>query len=55
MPFRSYLSQVELPLTFGLGGATQAEKVRIHWPDGASQELTGVPGDKLHVIEQGRR
>jgi hypothetical protein len=52
MPFRSYLSQVELPLTFGLGAATQAERVLIHWPGGTRQELTSLAADRLHVIEQ---
>ena len=55
MPFRSYLSQVELPLTFGLGKAKQAEKVVIHWPDGATQELANLAGDQLHTIEQAGR
>ncbi len=54
MPFRSYLSQVELPLSFGLGSATVAEKVVIHWPDGATRELTDLAADRLHVIEQAR-
>ena len=52
MPFRSYLSQVELPLTFGLGSATKAERVLVHWPGGKTQELKDLAADKLHVIEQ---
>ncbi|NOT29719.1 MAG: CRTAC1 family protein [Planctomycetes bacterium] len=54
VPFKSYLSQVELPLTFGLGQATQADKILVHWPDGAQQELTGLAADRLHVIEQAK-
>jgi hypothetical protein len=54
MPFRSYLAQVELPLTFGLGSGTKAARVSIHWPDGATQELTGLAADRLHRIEQAR-
>jgi hypothetical protein len=46
MPTRSYLSQVELPVTFGLGGATQAEQVRIRWPSGMVQTLEGVAADQ---------
>lgn len=34
MPTRSYLSQVELPLTFGLGSATAVGVLRVTWPDG---------------------
>lgn len=55
MPFRSYLSQVELTLTFGLGSAEQAERVVIHWPDGAQQELANLAGDRLHTLEQSRK
>jgi hypothetical protein len=55
VPFRSYLSQVELPLTFGLGASTQAERVTIHWPDGATQILTDLAADRLHAIEQAQQ
>ena len=43
MPARSYLSQVELPVTFGIGKATKIESLRIRWPDGAEQVLEDVP------------
>lgn len=49
---RSYLSQVELPLTFGLGTSTKVDKVSIVWPDGSSQTVTNVPINQLTVIEQ---
>jgi hypothetical protein len=52
MPFRSYLSQVELPLTFGLGKAAAAEKVVVYWPDGATQELGALEAGRLHVVQQ---
>jgi hypothetical protein len=54
MPFKSYLSQVERALTFGLGAATRADKVVVHWPDGAQQELTGLAAGKPHHVEQAR-
>nr|VFJ63241.1 MAG: Repeat domain-containing protein [Candidatus Kentron sp. DK] len=41
MPTRSYLSQVELPVTFGLGDTETVEAVRVFWPDGSRQELAG--------------
>ncbi len=53
VPFRSYLSQTELVLTFGLGSATKADRVTIHWPDGATQELADLPADRVYVIERG--
>ena len=31
----SYLSQSELPLSFGLGQRTMVDKVEIEWPSGA--------------------
>lgn len=30
----SYLSQSELPLTFGLGSTTRVEKIEVRWPSG---------------------
>jgi hypothetical protein len=46
MPTRSYLSQVELPVTFGLGTATHADQVRIRWPSGTTQTLDNVPSNQ---------
>jgi hypothetical protein len=43
MPTRSYLSQVEPTLTFGLGGATGVDALEVTWPDGAKQAVS-VPG-----------
>ncbi len=52
MPTRSYLSQVELPVTFGLGSESRVRSVKIFWADGSSQELVDVPLDKtLHVTQ----
>ncbi|MGD8842797.1 MAG: CRTAC1 family protein [Gammaproteobacteria bacterium] len=52
MPTRSYLSQVELPLTFGLGDSETVDKLEIVWPDGQRQTL--VPGavDRLLTLVQ---
>lgn len=52
MPTRSYLSQVELPLTFGLGDDEVIEQITILWPSGAKTELKSLAIDKLHVIEE---
>lgn len=51
MPTKSYLSQVELPLTFGLGDADSVDRVVIHWSDGSEQELPAPAIDQSHVIE----
>lgn len=45
MPTRSYLSQVELPLTFGLGSHDSVTSLRVTWPTGKVQE---VPAPQLN-------
>jgi predicted Zn-dependent protease len=51
-PTRSYLSQVELPLTFGLGESDVPPTVRVIWPDG-SEQIVDLPGvDRTVVVEQ---
>ncbi len=52
MPARSYLSQVELPVTFGLGSFDAVERVTIHWPDGMSSDVPDVGIDRLVTVEQ---
>ena len=38
----SYLSQSELPLTFGVGRADRVERLTVEWPSGASQEFKNL-------------
>lgn len=52
MPTRSYLSQSERTLTFGLKEATTIDLVTITWPDGTEQVLTDVGIDRLQVVTQ---
>jgi enediyne biosynthesis protein E4 len=52
MPTRSYLSQVELPVTFGLGEADSIEQLSIQWPDGREQLLSDLAVNQLHIIRQ---
>ena len=52
MPTRSYLSQVELPVTFGLGTDRRAVKLSITWPDGSVQQVTDLPVNRQILIEQ---
>ncbi|MFO0910208.1 MAG: CRTAC1 family protein [Isosphaeraceae bacterium] len=51
-PAKGYLSSVELPLTFGLGDATQADSIVIRWPSGKTTELTGVAAGKNYKIDE---
>lgn len=52
MPTRSYLSQSELPLTFGLGDATRVDDIKIVWPGGHLQSISGVKMDALHEVRE---
>jgi hypothetical protein len=54
MPTRSYLSQVELPVTFGLGQTDRVEALKVTWPDGSQQTVQSVPVDHLLVLDQKR-
>jgi hypothetical protein len=53
MPTRSYLSQVELPVTFGLGRAPELGSLRITWPDASVQVIPDPGTDTELVVEQG--
>ncbi|MFN3151607.1 CRTAC1 family protein [Bremerella sp.] len=52
MPTRSYLSQVELPITFGLGKTDQIDSVTIIWPDGKVQKVDPPAINQSHTISK---
>ena len=52
MPSRSYLSQVELPVTFGLGPAQAIDGLEVRWPDGKRQVVDPPGIDRLVVVER---
>ncbi len=52
MPSRSYLSQVESVLTFGLGTASAVDQLEVLWPDGSRQSIDRVSIDALIEITQ---
>jgi hypothetical protein len=54
MPTRSYLSQSELPVTIGLGDATNLGSVQILWPGGSTQKINPPAIDRLTVITEAR-
>ncbi|MEO8909781.1 MAG: CRTAC1 family protein [Gemmatimonadaceae bacterium] len=49
-----YLSQSDLPLYFGLGGADSAGSIEVVWPSGRRQTLVGPikAGQTLDVVEK---
>ena len=52
MPTKSYLSQSERELTFGLGEATEIESLVIAWPGGEEQSVEVSSIDELIEITQ---
>ena len=54
MPTRSYLSQSELTLTFGLGKAQKIDQLRVIWPDGQEEQLdpAAFPLGRDHRLER---
>ena len=49
---RSYLSQTEAPVTFGLGKSPQVERLEIRWTDGQTQSLDVSEVDRELLVEQ---
>ena len=52
MPTRSYLSQVELPVTIGLGREPRVDQVMIRWPNGSEQKINEWKIDAVTILEQ---
>jgi len=50
----SYLSQSELPLTFGLGAAAKADDVIVLWPSGKHEALGALAAGHAYTITEGR-
>ena len=50
----SYLSQSELPLTFGLAGADRADRVVVEWPSGRKEEFSRISTGRRHRIVEGK-
>ena len=50
----SYLSQSELPLTFGLGAATAVTSIEVAWPSGRVDRVSGTGADQFLTIQEGK-
>ena len=51
---RSYLSQSDLRIHFGLGAAERVDKLEILWPNGSRESLTLPAVDRFFTIVQGK-
>jgi hypothetical protein len=51
----SYASTPDRRFVFGLGEAEKIDKLTVVWPDGKSQEWTGLGRDGYHVLVQGEK
>jgi hypothetical protein len=51
----SYLSQSELPVTFGVGARDVVERVVVTWPSGATQEFKNVVAGREYLCVEGQQ
>jgi hypothetical protein len=50
----SYLSQSELPVTFGLGRRDRVDRVILEWPSGRTEEYKNLAVGKLYVCTEAK-
>ncbi len=50
----SYLSQSELPLTFGLGKNDLIDRVIIDWPSGRTEEFKNLRAGRAYQCTEGK-
>ena len=50
----SYLSQSEMPVTFGLGGRDRVERVVVDWPSGGTQEFKDLAAGKAYQLTESK-
>ena len=49
-PTRSYLSQVDTVLTFGIASRQRVEQARIHWADGHTETIASPAINQRHRV-----
>jgi hypothetical protein len=49
----SYLSQSELPLTFGTGKQDIVDQIIVQWPSGRTEEFKNIRSGRAYVITEG--
>jgi hypothetical protein len=50
----SYLSQSELPLTFGVGQRDNIDRMQIEWPNGAKEEFKNLAAGKAYQCTENK-
>ena len=50
----SYLSQSELPVTFGLGKQDAVERIVVDWPSGRSEEFKNLQSGKAYEVTEAK-
>jgi hypothetical protein len=50
----SYLSQSELPVTFGLAKREKVDRVVIQWPNGRTEEYKNLPAGRAYSCTEGK-
>ncbi len=50
----SYLSQSELPLSFGIGTHNAVDRVEIEWPSGATERLGALQAGHAYTVVEGK-
>jgi hypothetical protein len=50
----SYLSQSELPVTFGVGRRARVDRVTVTWPNGRTEEAKGVAAGRSYDWVEGK-
>ncbi len=50
----SYLSQSELPVTFGLGRRDTVERTVLHWPSGRTEEYKNLHAGRMYECIEGK-
>ena len=50
----SYLSQSELPVTYGLGKRDTIERMVIDWPNGRTEEFKDLAAGKTYQVTESK-
>ena len=50
----SYLSQSELPVTFGVGKRDRVDRMVVAWPSGRTEEFKNIGSGKAYECVEGK-